>query len=425
MRLSFDFGQGTDPGRVRESNEDSICVLKPPELTSEFDALLVVADGMGGHNAGEVASRYVTDKFQELFASPAYREWVPFDPVREDYNVLVLKEVIERLNNDLYQQSTRHEEYRGMGTTATVALIAGARLFLGHVGDSRAYLLSGGELHQLTTDHSWVMEQVEQGLMTPEQAAADPRKNQITRALGVSSMLKVERRIVELQPGDTLLLCTDGLTNMVSDAELKHYLQTILDANAVCKALIDAANQRGGGDNITVAIARIGNGVVAPPLVAHVEPEQKTDRIVLGSKNAAQPKRRGVRIRLTSAPAAPKPTQAKSPVPPVAARVQNESAPTAQAENLEDAAATAPAEDDKPQTKTRLAGIVITAIAMGWAVFTALVNLGIVYAYIALYNGVGNNDWWLGIIIGATTLVFISVSILLTAGWFSRSNKPE
>ncbi len=426
MRLSLDIGQGTHRGRVRETNEDSVCVLQPPQLTVGFDALVVVADGMGGHNAGEVASQYVTDKFQELFASPAYREWVPFDPAREDYNVLVLKEVIERLNNDLYQQATRREEYRGMGTTATVALIAGRRLFLGHVGDSRAYLLSKGDLRQLTTDHSWVMEQVEQGLMTAEQAMADPRKNQITRALGVGSMLKVERKIVDLQPGDVLLLCTDGLTNMLSDAELRHYLQTIPDAKAVCQALIEAANQRGGSDNITIAVARVANGIVAPPLVANVETEQKTDRIVLGSKKTVQPKRRGVRIRLTSpASAAPKPLPIESPMQPVSARIQETPTSSVPPVALEVSDTTTLREEVKSKTNIRLGGIVMTIIRTVLAVFAALVNLGIVYAYIASSNVDLREDWILGLIIGATTFMFVAISILLTAAWFSRSGKPK
>ncbi|MDE3091137.1 MAG: Stp1/IreP family PP2C-type Ser/Thr phosphatase [Chloroflexota bacterium] len=265
MPLTLAVGQTTHPGRVRETNEDAFCVLKPPQLVSDFDALLAVADGMGGHQAGEVASKYASDKLNELFTSSKYREWVNYSPDREDYQVLVLKEVIEQLNEQIHQMASRREEWRGMGTTATISLVVGARLFIGHVGDSRAYLLSNGVLRQLTTDHSWVWEQVQQGTMSPEQAAADPRKNQITRALGVTSIVKVDRLIEELRTGDTLLLCTDGLTNMVSDAEIHRQLINLPDPQRACDMLVQLANQNGGGDNITVVIARVMDGAGAPP----------------------------------------------------------------------------------------------------------------------------------------------------------------
>jgi len=259
-------GAATDRGRVRESNEDSVCVLGPGEIVDDFDALLAVADGMGGHQAGEVASQYATDKLQELFASSAYRNWVSYDPGRSDYNILVIKEVLERLNREIYDLAVRERKHRGMGTTITAALIAQGQVVLGHAGDSRAYLLDNGKLIQLTTDHSWVQEQVEQNKMSPEQAANDPRKNQITRALGVSSVIRIDRQVIDLHPGNVLLLCTDGLTNMLSDNEIEHLLMTIPDPQKVCDALVAAANQRGGGDNISVIVARALNGGDPKPL---------------------------------------------------------------------------------------------------------------------------------------------------------------
>jgi len=259
-------GAATDRGRVRESNEDSVCVLGPGEIVDDFDALLAVADGMGGHQAGEIASQYATDKLQELFASSAYRNWVSYDPGRSDYNILVIKEVLERLNREIYDLAVRERKHRGMGTTITAALIAQGQVVIGHAGDSRAYLLDNGKLIQLTTDHSWVQEQVEQNKMSPEQAANDPRKNQITRALGVSSVIRIDRQVIDLHPGDVLLLCTDGLTNMLSDNEIEHLLMTIPDPQKVCDALVAAANQRGGGDNISVIVARALSGGDAKPL---------------------------------------------------------------------------------------------------------------------------------------------------------------
>lgn len=260
MTLELVIGAATDRGRVRESNEDSLCVLRPSEIVGDFDALIAVADGMGGHQAGEVASHYVTDKLQELFASSAYRDWVSYDPGRSDYNVLVIKEVLERLNREIYDLAMRDRKHRGMGTTITAALIAQGQVIVGHAGDSRAYLLTNGKFIQLTTDHAWVQEQVEQGKMSPEQAANDPRKNQITRALGVSSMIRIDRQAITLQSGDTLLLCTDGLTNMLSDDEIQRLLITISDPQKACDALVEAANQRGGVDNISVIVACAMNG---------------------------------------------------------------------------------------------------------------------------------------------------------------------
>lgn len=266
MPLRLVIGAATDRGRVRESNEDSVCVLGPGEIVDDFDALLAVADGMGGHQAGEVASQYATDKLQELFTSSAYRNWVGYDFERNDYNILVVKEVLERLNREIYDLAVRERKHRGMGTTITAALIAQGQVVLGHAGDSRAYLLDNGKLIQLTTDHSWVQEQVEQNKMSREQAANHSRKNQITRALGVSSVIRIDRQVIDLRPGNVLLLCTDGLTNMLSDSEIEHLLTTIPDPQKVCDALVAAANQRGGGDNISVVVARALNGSDPKPL---------------------------------------------------------------------------------------------------------------------------------------------------------------
>ncbi len=272
MPLRLVIGAATDRGRVRESNEDSVCVLGPGEIVDDFDALLAVADGMGGHQAGEVASQYAAHTLRELFTSSAYRDWVSYDPGRNDYNILVIKEVLERLNREIYDLAVRDRKHRGMGTTITAALIAQGQVVLGHAGDSRAYLLDNGRLIQLTTDHSWVQEQVEQNKMSREQAANDPRKNQITRALGVSSVIRIDRQVIDLRPGNVLLLCTDGLTNMLSDDEITYWLMTIPDPQKVCNALVTAANQRGGLDNISVVVARVLNGE-AQPLESHLRQE--------------------------------------------------------------------------------------------------------------------------------------------------------
>lgn len=305
MTLELVIGAATDRGRVRESNEDSLCVLRPGEIVGDFDALIAVADGMGGHQAGEVASHYATNKLQELFASSAYRNWVSYDPGRSDYNVLVIKEVLERLNREIYDLAMRDGKHYGMGTTITAALIAQGQVIVGHAGDSRAYLLTNGKFIQLTTDHAWVQEQVKQGKMSPKQAANDPRKNQITRALGVSSMVRIDRQTIAFQPGDTLLLCTDGLTNMLSDNEIQHLLISISDPQKACDALVDAANQHGGEDNISVIVARALNGDVdtlPPPLANHHKEDFDTKKL---GKPSHKP---------TRAPTLA--SQDKSPIPP-------------------------------------------------------------------------------------------------------------
>jgi len=250
-------GHCTHPGQVRELNEDSYCVLTAPAISPEIDALLVAADGMGGHQAGEVASGYVVETMEQLFSSSAYRAWVDFNTQREDYYAAVLKEVLELINDRLYNKGAIQRELRGMGTTATVALLTGSRLFLGHVGDSRAYLLRNGKLQQLTADHSWVAEQARAGVMSAEQARMHPNKNILTRCLGNSLLVRVDRRIIPIQAGDTLLLCTDGLTGMVGDEEIRETLQKRRQPQAACDYLVDLANQRGGPDNITVLVARL------------------------------------------------------------------------------------------------------------------------------------------------------------------------
>jgi hypothetical protein len=168
----------------------------------------------------------------------------------------------------LYTLASSQQELRGMGTTATIALVTGHRVFLGHVGDSRAYLLRDETLRLLTEDHSWVVEQVRAGKMSPAEAAAHPRKNVLTRSLGNSLVIRVDRALHELRPGDQLILCTDGLTNYTNDAELQQAAVTHADPQAACDWLVNLANQRGGGDNITVLVARFSGDVAENGLTA-------------------------------------------------------------------------------------------------------------------------------------------------------------
>jgi serine/threonine protein phosphatase PrpC len=252
-------GYRSHVGQVRELNEDSYLAMAAPAITREIDALLIVADGVGGHQAGEVASGYVVNTLRQLFTSPAYQTLVDYDPQREDYYAAALKEILEQINTGLQEMAVRRRGLSGMGTTATVALVTGRRLFIGHVGDTRAYLLRRGELHLLTTDHSWVEDQVQAGALTPQQAAKHPRRGALTRSLGNRPVVRIDRSIHALMSQDALLLCSDGLTNKVSDAEIRKAVLANADPQKACDVLVDLANQRGGEDNITVLLMKLSD----------------------------------------------------------------------------------------------------------------------------------------------------------------------
>ena len=335
MAVTFAIGQLTHLGRVRELNEDSLCVLVPPELASDLDALFVVADGMGGHNHGEVASGYVIEKFKQLFTSQKYREWVDHQTNREDYFILALKEIIEKLNAQLYQMSSTRADLQGMGTTVTAALVKDGNLYIGHVGDTRAYLISDGGWKQLTQDHSWVMEQVKDGFMTLEQAENDSRKNRLMRALGITNVVRVDRIVEPLKTGDVLLLCSDGLVNHVKSEELMNYARNGAPPQQICQTLVDLANQRGGHDNITVIIARV---------LAEGQPNSVPAQVA--QTNSVSPEISGLVTQKLPPPPPPKRAPPPAPAvksktavvtppkpatpPEVSSSVENESAPAIQ-----------------------------------------------------------------------------------------------
>jgi protein phosphatase len=219
------------PGRKRRHNEDSY-VIEPP--------LFVIADGMGGAKAGEVASG--------LAVSAVEAE--ERDGASGEQRVTAL---IEEANRRVYSRATEDRDVHGMGTTMTVALVEGDHVAFGHVGDSRAYLIRDGQLDQLTDDHSLVAELVRGGKLTPEEAEAHPQRSVITRALGTEPDIDVDTFTVEAEAGDLFMLCSDGLTTMVDDeAILDAVEQHRPDLREAAKALVSAANRGGGEDNITV-----------------------------------------------------------------------------------------------------------------------------------------------------------------------------
>jgi protein phosphatase len=260
-------GHRSDPGRQRKLNEDSYLILTPPTLAPGIQALLAVADGMGGHRAGEVASQTLVEALDNLFSSSAYQQYVAYNPQHADYYVVVLKEVLERINEQICDLSAGRSELSGLGTTATVAILAGGRLFWGHVGDSRAYLLRNGNLQRLTRDHTWVAQQIEAGQMTTGEAARHPRRNVLTQSLGNSLLVRVERGVQAVQAGDLLLLCSDGLSSVATDTEIQEALLAATDPQVACDRLVALANQRGGPDNITVLAAQLVSEVPGSDIV--------------------------------------------------------------------------------------------------------------------------------------------------------------
>jgi protein phosphatase len=245
-------GAATDVGRVREGNEDAY-------LVDDAMGLVAVADGMGGHRGGEVASATALEALRAAITSGR--------PLRES---------IEDANQAVFAKSLTDSNLRGMGTTLTAGtLVAGGTLLLGHVGDSRAYLLHDGELRQVTEDHSLVEELVREGRLTADEAAVHPQRSIITRALGLDPSVEVDVYPVELAPGDRLLICSDGLSGMVQPDEMAATLRREDDPGRAAAQLVDAANQAGGEDNITVVVVAVTDEAPLrqpPEVIAPVEP---------------------------------------------------------------------------------------------------------------------------------------------------------
>jgi PPM family protein phosphatase len=242
----------TDPGMVRSHNEDSIA-------SDGGKGLVVLADGMGGYNAGEVASGIattviITDLQQLLDERVAYATDADGRSVAQK----LLRDQIAKANTSIYQAAQSQPQYAGMGTTLVVALFHDNKLTVAHIGDSRLYRLRGNEFGQVTKDHSLLQEQIDSGMITPEQAKLSQNKNLVTRALGIDSTVEPEIRDYDTQPGDIYLLCSDGLCDMVSDEDIGMALQTLGANLKLCaQQLIQMANDNGGRDNVSVILVRV------------------------------------------------------------------------------------------------------------------------------------------------------------------------
>jgi serine/threonine protein phosphatase PrpC len=246
---SFGF---THVGRQRQHNEDSF-------LVEDKAKLYLVADGMGGHAAGEIASRIAVDSISEFILHTKEDDGTWPHAYDENYRRTTnrLMAAVRMANTRVLEAMRKDARLRGMGTTVVACLADDNTMSFAHVGDSRAYLIRQGHLSRITNDHSWVFEQVQAGMLTEAEAEKHPLRNVITRALGGALSVNPDATEVEVKPGDVYLLCSDGLTGMVPEDEiLRVVTENDNDLEKACKTLIDTANERGGLDNVTAILVK-------------------------------------------------------------------------------------------------------------------------------------------------------------------------
>ena len=250
MRVRF--AGATNIGRKRDHNEDSISV-------PENERLAIVADGMGGHASGEVASRLAVEIINEHFVETGKQQTLTW-PYKVDRDLRThvnrMTTGIMMANLEIWERSQREPRFKGMGTTCVAAYFLDDALIIGHVGDSRCYRARGTDLTQLTEDHSLINDYIRMKRVTPEEAENWPHKNVIVRALGMKESVQVDILTEKPHVGDTYLLCSDGLTGMIKDDQMLHILMVERDLDRAVERLIDAANEEGGVDNISVVLAR-------------------------------------------------------------------------------------------------------------------------------------------------------------------------
>ena len=248
MKVRLSVGSGSDAGRVRDLNEDHFLVRTSDGSKGN---LFLVADGMGGHQKGEIASQLAAD----IVAQSYYRlRGSPPDAISA---------AIRKANDTIYNQASTNPDLKGMGTTLTALVLDRDNAIVAHIGDSRAYLVRNGTIQQITRDHSWVAERVRQGLLTPEEAKNHRWRNVITNALGSRAEVRIDMTATKVQAGDLIVLCTDGLPTMVPDDEIRRVAAEFDPPQAV-ETLIREAVETGGQDNITVVVVRIEEVPGAP-----------------------------------------------------------------------------------------------------------------------------------------------------------------
>ena len=258
--MTFKFIALTDTGRSRDNNEDAL-------VFDEETGVAVLADGMGGYNAGEVASSMATTLIRDgicawLRGAGALDDGAAVRQAMEDY--------VQDANLAIFQAANANPQYSGMGTTLVMAVFRDSMVHVGHVGDSRCYRLRGGVLQQITRDHSLLQEQLDAGLVTPEQALHSNIRNLVTRAVGVEAMTLLEVNSFLIEPGDLYLLCSDGLSDMVQEAAIAKIVSADVDIRKKAEILVDTANQNGGRDNISVLMVEAGESADKRGLIARL-----------------------------------------------------------------------------------------------------------------------------------------------------------
>jgi serine/threonine protein phosphatase PrpC len=249
--MNYEYAALTDTGRTRVNNEDSVAV-------DPATGLAVLADGMGGYNAGEVASGMATSFITtELgrWLSQAEGRVLPRDIKR------AMEICVENANTSIFNSACSNPDYSGMGTTLVVGAFLGPRLLLGHIGDSRCYRWRNHTLVQITRDHSLLQEQLDAGLITAEQAAVSPNRNLVTRALGVEASVMLEVNEFKVEAGDVYVMCSDGLSDMVSDAAIAAEFSRSHTLDALAENLIHLANDAGGRDNVSVLLVKASQSI--------------------------------------------------------------------------------------------------------------------------------------------------------------------
>src|SRR5579884_1362817 len=254
-QLRLDVAQLTDVGRKREHNEDNMAYVIPkdPQVMAAKGALFIVADGMGGHAAGEVASEIAVDTVTVTY----------YQDDSEDI-ALSLMNAIKRANTIIHQRAAENMLRSGMGTTCVSAVLRGKMAYIANVGDSRAYVIRQGCVKQVSQDHSWVEEQVRAGLLTRDQARSHAQRNVITRCLGTQAEVEIDVFTEVLEEGDSLILCTDGLSGLISEEELRVTVEQYAPQESVYH-LVERANENGGPDNITAIVIRVEELGWEPP----------------------------------------------------------------------------------------------------------------------------------------------------------------
>ena len=239
----------TNVGMKRQNNEDNY-------LINDGLGVYVVCDGMGGHAGGEYASQIAVTTVEEVLANIRDENPDVDGATDEQITQEKIKYAVRLAGKRIYERAQADPEFRGMGTTAVILLFRRGMAYLAHVGDSRGYLIRGGEITQRTEDHSWVNEQIKAGLITPEAAKHHRFRNIITRSLGFQEEVEIDTQVLRAEPGDLYLLCSDGLSNLVEDAEMCEMLVEN-SFQETLHMLVEIACQRGGDDNITAVIARV------------------------------------------------------------------------------------------------------------------------------------------------------------------------